>query len=125
MGDGSRETGSSTHDRMRLDFPETVVVCIGPPQVQARWSPRTERGKWIGGPSPHQEDICNSCLLAKGKSVFSMKYHGFFQPQTRQSLYSGAVGHCKMNSMIFFDCLFREGFVLFNFIFCFTGFVLF
>lgn len=38
---------------------EIVSVWTKPAQVQARWGPGTERGKWTWGPTLNQEAICN------------------------------------------------------------------
>lgn len=78
----------------------------------------------VQGATPHQEDICNSYLLAKGKSVFSMKYHCFFNHKPISIFRSSWPLQNELSDFFFFDCLFREGFVSFNFILCFIGFAL-
>lgn len=49
---------------------QTVAVYIRPAQVQAWWSPNTEREKQTRGPTPDQEAICNWYPLARRTSLF-------------------------------------------------------
>lgn len=50
---------SATPGHVGLEYIRKQRECKGFAQVQARWGPRDERGKWIQTPSTNEEAIYN------------------------------------------------------------------
>lgn len=76
-------TPSETQDWCSCELSETVAACTGPAQVQVRWGPGTEMGKWTWSPIPTWDAISSWQLLTEENPFSSMESHRMYKSHSR------------------------------------------